>query len=217
MNMFDEYDDYIEKLLKLQYEASEIIKHNLTRGEVREYFIIEQIEKQFKSLECHRGFIGDLDSEYQSSQLDIITVSKNDNPRIRKIGDNSIISIGDAKIVIEVKSSPKTSELKALDDLSRKLKALDPESNLKIGMFIYKYKIQKKNMLKKFGFNYDKVIRMFDDDGTVEYKNIDFIVALDVLGEEKEFFLIKDKFSQRFTLMTSDAVTKPFFNLFSNI
>jgi len=36
MKYFDEFDEYIEKLLLVQFDASEIIKHNLTKGEVRE-------------------------------------------------------------------------------------------------------------------------------------------------------------------------------------
>lgn len=102
MKYFDEFDEYIEKLLLVQFDASEIIKHNLTKGEVREDFLKEEVNKQFAHICYHKGFIVNNEKEYQSGQLDII-ITGND-ARTRKYGDQSMVDIRDARIVLEVKS-----------------------------------------------------------------------------------------------------------------
>ena len=43
MESFEQYHHYSQNLLLAQHEVSEIIKHNLTRGEVREDFIIQYL------------------------------------------------------------------------------------------------------------------------------------------------------------------------------
>lgn len=220
MNYFDEFDEYIEKLLLLQFDASEIIKHNLTKGEVREDFLKEEVNKQFAHICYHKGFIVDNEKEYQSGQLDII-ITGND-ARIRKYGDQSMVDIRDARIVLEVKSCATTADLRKLDQVAREIKShSDTPHSIKIGMFCYSYAIQEPNMLKKFGFKYDKELDGYFDDISIEndFNSIDFILALDgnktEVEDSKDFFLIKDVYSNRFVLKKKEPVSKDFFMLFS--
>lgn len=168
-----------------------------------------------------RGFIVDNEKEYQSGQLDIIiTVS---DARIRKYGDQSMVDIRDARIVLEVKSCATTGDLKRLDQVAMEIKSYSNTHSIRIGVFFYSYVIQESNMLKKFGFRYDKEIDGYVDDMSIEidFENIDFILALDgnnEYGEEsKDFFLIKDIYSNRFVLKKKEPVSKDFFVLFSNM
>ena len=220
MNYFDEFDEYIEKLLLLQFDASEIIKHNLTKGEVREDFLKEEVNKQFAHICYHKGFIVDNEKEYQSGQLDII-ITGND-ARIRKYGDQSMVDIRDARIVLEVKSCATTADLRKLDQVAREIKShSDTPHSIKIGMFCYSYAIQEPNMLKKFGFKYDKELDGYFDEISIEndFNSIDFILALDgnktEVEDSKDFFLIKDVYSNRFVLKKKEPVSKDFFMLFS--
>lgn len=222
MKCFDEFDEYIEKLLLLQFDASEIIKHNLTKGEVREDFLKEEVNKQFTHICYHKGFIVDNEKEYQSGQLDII-ITGND-ARIRKYGDQSMVDIRDARIVLEVKSCATTADLSKLDQVAREIKSHSATPNsIKIGMFCYSYAIQETNMLKKFGFKYDKELDGYFDDISIEnvFDSIDFILALDgnktEVEDSKDFFLIKDVYSNRFVLKKKEPVSKDFFMLFSNM
>lgn len=222
MKYFNEFDEYIEKLLLVQFDASEIIKHNLTKGEVREDFLKEEVNKQFAHICYHKGFIVDNEKEYQSGQLDII-ITGND-ARIRKYGDHSMVDIRDARIVLEVKSCATTADLRKLNQVAREIKShSDTPQSVRIGMFCYSYAIQEPNMLKKFGFKYDKELDGYFDDISIEndFDNIDFILALNgnkADGEEsKDFFLIKDIYSNRFVLKKKEPVSKDFFMLFSNM
>lgn len=222
MKYFDEFDEYIEKLLLVQFDASEIIKHNLTKGEVREDFLKKEVNNQFAHICYHKGFIVDNKKEYQSGQLDII-ITGND-ARIRKYGDQSMVDINDARIVLEVKSCTTTADLKKLDQVASEIKSYSDEPHsIKIGMFCYSYAIQEPNMLKKFGFRYDKELDGYFDDISIEndFGNIDFILALDgnksEVEESKSFFLIKDIYSNRFVLKKKEPVSKDFFMLFSNM
>lgn len=222
MKYFDEFDEYIEKLLLVQFDASEIIKHNLTKGEVREDFLKEVVNKQFAHICYHKGFIVNNEKEYQSGQLDII-ITGND-ARIRKYGDQSMVDIHEARLVLEVKSCATTADIRKLDQVSREIKSYsDTPQSIRIGMFCYSYSIQEPNMLKKFGFRYDKDIDGYIDDIRKEndFDNIDFVLAMDGNksdGEEsKDFFLIKDIHSNRFVLKKKEPVSKDFFMLFSNL
>lgn len=209
-------------MLLLQFDASEIIKHNLTKGEVREDFLKEEVNKQFAHICYHKGFIVDNDKEYQSGQLDIV-ITGND-ARIRKYGDQSMVDIRDARIVLEVKSCATTADLRKLDQVASEIKShSEAPHSIKIGMFCYSYAIQEVNMLKKFAFRYDKEIDGYVDDSGIEsdFEHIDFVLALDGKredGEEsKDFFLIKDVYSNRFVLKKKEPVSKDFFMLFSNM
>lgn len=200
MKCFDEFDEYIEKLLLVQFEASEIIKHNLTKGEVREDFLKKEVNKQFAHICYHKAFIVDNDKEYQSGQLDIIITGY--DARSRKNGDQSMVDIRDSRIVLEVKSCATTADLKKLDQVAREIKShSDTPQSIRIGMFCYSFTIQEANMLKKFGFRYDKEIDGYFDDISIEkdFPNIDFVLALagnKSDGEEsKDFFSIKDIYS----------------------
>lgn len=222
MKYFDEFDEYIEKLLLVQFDASEIIKHNLTKGEVREDFLKEEVNKQFAHICYHKGFIVDNDKDYQSGQLDII-ITGND-VRIRKYGDQSMVDIHDARIVLEVKGCATTADLRKLDQVASEIKShSDTPHSIKIGMFCYSYTIQEPNILKKFGFKYDKELDGYFDDISIEndFDNIDFILALDGNkadgGKSKDIFLIKDVYSNRFVLKKKEPVSKDFFMLFSSM
>ncbi len=221
MKYFDEFDEYIENLLLVQYDASEIINHNLTKEEVRENFLKEEINKQFNHICYHKGFIVNNEKEYQSGQLDII-ITNNDS-RIRKYGDQSMVDIHDVRVVLEIKSCATTSDLKKLNQVSKEIKLYSDSQPVRIGMFCYSYSIKEYNMLKKFGFRYDQEIEGYIDDKNIknEFDYIDFILALDCRQEDKEtsksFFLIKDIYSKRFVLNKKKPVSKDFFMLFSNI
>lgn len=221
MKYFDEFDEYIEKLLLVQFDASEIIKHNLTKGEVREDFLKEEVSKQFAHICYHKGFIVDNEKEYQSGQLDIIITGH--DARARKYGEQSMVDIKDTKIVLEVKSCANTQDLRKLERVAKELKLLSDEPSLKVGMYCYLYSIKEENMLKKFGFKYDKDIKGYFEDKSLKYEfeNIDFILALDNREDETDksraFFIIKDVFSNRYVLNKTEPVSKNFFMLFSNI
>ena len=106
--MFTEYYHYTERLLSVQYDVSEMIKHSLTRGEVREYFLKDVIEKTFNnSLELQRGIL-DIGEEYDS-QIDLaILREKTISP---KIGDKTLIDPENCLMILEVKSNAKGKEM----------------------------------------------------------------------------------------------------------
>lgn len=221
MKYFEEFDEYIEKLLLVQFDASEIIKHNLTKGEVREDFLKVEVNKQFAHICYHKGFIVNDKKSYQSGQLDIV-ITKND-ARIRKYGDQSMVDIHDAQIVLEVKSCATTNDLRKLDQVAKEIKSYSESKDIRIGMLCYSYSIQESNLLKKFGFRYDKEIEGYIEDSSIrnDFEYIDFVLALDghKLESEssKDFFLIKDIISNRYVLKKKEPVSKDFFMLFSNI
>ena len=56
--VFDEFHKYTENLIQAQYVVSEIIEHELTKGEVREEFVMDTIQRGFgNDINLKRGFL----------------------------------------------------------------------------------------------------------------------------------------------------------------
>ena len=49
---FDEFDQYSENMLMAQYDVSDIISHELMKGEVREDFLISTLESCSEPKPC---------------------------------------------------------------------------------------------------------------------------------------------------------------------
>lgn len=99
---FAEFDQYSEDLLMAQYDVSEIITHQLMKGEVREDFLISTLEscsdpkpKLVKGTIC--------DGQDDAGQLDIILCRP--HAHLRRLGLQCFVEKSDALCVIEVKGN----------------------------------------------------------------------------------------------------------------
>ena len=91
-NILEEIDLYKEKILQYQYEVSEGITHQLTKGEIRERFIMNLIKESVPGIKTLNGIIAS--NSNQSPQIDLII------PNTRAIlNDVGIIDIRDVKNV----------------------------------------------------------------------------------------------------------------------
>lgn len=211
---FEEFDEYIEELLLLQYEDSEIIKHALTRGEVREDFLIDQIKQSFSNVYVKQGQLSQ-GIDY-SGQLDII-LHKN-NARLRGLGRATIIEPNDCLMHIEVKSNATHSDLVEFNKKSGKVKELcDSDIKPVSGMFCYSINILQKNFMKKFGYKYDEDLDSYDSQpDLIRFHRVDFVICLN-RHDEKYFFLLKDRIQDQYTLFLSNPIIKHFFQLISSL
>lgn len=201
---FVEYHNYSQNLLFAQYEVSEIIKHLLTRGEVREEFIIDYLVRSIGNVsdQIQRGFI-ELNGAQLSAQTDILLI----HPYAEKaaIGNqNIIVSAEECYMAMEVKSTLNGNHLNHLNNQSARLKAVNPK--IMTGMFAYKCELEKKTILNRFGYDYDKETDTFymspDDPSPIWYPYIDFILILDKLEpsdreDSNELFGAKQIFLQK--------------------
>lgn len=190
MESFEQYYHYSQNLLLAQHEVSEIIKHTLTRGEVREDFIIQYLTKSIQNCQAFlkRGFInlGDID---QSGQADILLVKE--FAEIIDLGNrgNVIVNPEDCLMMVEVKSTLTGSYLNELNIEAQRIKAANP--NIVCGMFAYKSELEKKTIMTRCGYDFDSDTRTYFDSvrepSPIYYPYIDFILLLDkVEGGESE-------------------------------
>lgn len=188
MESFEQYHHYSQNLLLAQHDVSEIIKHSLTRGEVREDFIIQYLCKSIQSCEkfLRRGFIN-LGEQEQSRQADILLIK--DFAEIIDLGSrgNVIVNPDDCLMVIEVKSTLTGTYLNDLNSEAKVLKQANP--NIVCGMFAYKSELEKKTIMNRFGHDYDSETQTYfdsDRDPTPTfYPYIDFILLLDRVDNEE--------------------------------
>ncbi|GAB3337564.1 hypothetical protein GCM10027429_22090 [Marivirga atlantica] len=188
MESFEQYHHYSQNLLLAQHEVSEIIKHSLTRGEVREDFIIQYLTKTIQNCQDHlkRGFVN-LGEEEQSGQADILLVKKFAETIDLGNRGNVIVNPEDCLMVIEVKSTMTGTYLNDFNAEAKRIKASNPE--VVCGMFGYKADLEKKTIMNRCGYDYDSSTKTYFDSKRdplpTFYPFIDFILLLDKVDDDE--------------------------------
>lgn len=194
MSRFDEFDQYSEDLLLAQYDVSEIISHELMKGEVREDFLIE-ILKSCSEPEPNiiKGTLSD--GTRDAGQLDLILLKAHAHPR--RLGGQCFVHKDDALCVIEVKGNCTGEDLRKAEEKAKLIASLQGTSQPLYGVVCYRAALKKKTILNRFGFKYDTSTDTYYDNSTIpnelatdwqkiDYPNINFFACLE---EEKKLFL----------------------------
>jgi hypothetical protein len=128
------------------------------------------------------------------------------------------------KLVLEVKSNASGNEIKKTNQNFEKIKTIDPDIKPICGLFCYNTALEKKTILNRFGWTYDKDLESWKENTTIglEYPHVDFIVCIGCLEGaeeciEKQFFLIKDSESGRYVLRSEYPIIKNFFGVTDNL
>jgi hypothetical protein len=218
---FDEFDQYSENMLLGQYEISEIISHELMKGEVREDFLISTLEacSEPKPM-LVKGTISDGTND--AGQLDIVLCRPNSH--LRKMGSQCFIEKNDSLCVIEVKGNCTGEDLKRAEAKAIKIQRLQGNQPPLFGVICYKVALKEKTIMKRFGFSFDQETSTYFDLATIggfpeaiweelEYPNLDFFISLE---EDKKMFLRKYEIvpgKLRFIRYNSAPLIKELFRL----
>lgn len=221
MSNFTEFYDYTENLVWAQYTVSKIINHELTKGEVREEFVIEAMQKGFgNSINLKRGFLQVGDD--QSNQMDILLLKH--NAHVMNIGNQTIVHPDSCLMVLEVKGNATGNDLKEYNDKIAKVKAMEADSYPLFGLFCYKIKLIEKTIMNRFGFNYDGATNSYIDEfdpanyisgRPIDYPNIDFIISIesDENEESKQIYLRRNDITGRYIRSADFPVMKNLYHL----
>lgn len=193
---FDEFDQYSEDLLMAQYCVSEIISHELMKGEVREDFLISTLEScSDPKPKFVKGTISD--GQNDAGQLDIILCRPHSH--IRRIGSQCFVEKNDALCVIEVKGNCTGRDLRKAMEKADMIQNLQGQNSPQYGLVCYKVALELKTIMKRFGYSYDFANRSYFDNATIpneaeadwckiDYPQLDFFVSIE---ENKKVFLRK--------------------------
>lgn len=227
---FDAYDTYIERLLEAQYQASEIIEHDLTRGECREHFLRSLVESEFPSLQALKGVLSGRSKQY--GQCDCAILPK--SCRCRTLGNQNLINPEDARLIVEIKSTITHSDLIKINKLGRRLSIDFAESYPLVGIFGYRISVLQDNFLKKFGFS---IIRTHPEENLcvtiyapdqIEnlFPYVDFVISLHEvktsedniqMTDKRKFFLRHDRISGQVLMPAENPVVKHLFQLIESV
>jgi hypothetical protein len=216
------FAQYYEELLGAQYRASEdLVKdQHLSCGTIREEFLREILVKKRPSIKITKGFIRKLDN--RSGECDQI-FHHQDSP-IDILGGQLFIKPEYSRLILEIKSNATGGEIKKTNSNFERIKTIDTDHQPICGLFCYNVNLEKKTILNRFGWDYDKTLESWEDIPTlaIEYPYIDFIVDIACLEEEtsrteKQFFLVKDKSSGRYVLRQEYPIIKNFFGVTDNL
>ena len=218
---FAQFDQYSEDLLMAQYDVSEIISHELMKGEVREDFLITTLEScsDPKPL-LVKGTVSD--GQIDAGQLDIILCRP--HAHLRKLGSQCFVEKDDALCVVEVKGNCTGKDLKKAEAKAVVIKNLQGQRSPLYGLVCYKVALELKTIMERFGYSYDAANKTFFDNATIpkeaeanwreiDYAHLDFFVSLE---EGKKIFLRKYEVSPgkfRFIRSVQSPLIKELFSM----
>lgn len=218
---FAEFDQYSENLLMAQYDVSEIITHELMKGEVREDFLITTLEScSDPKPKLVKGTISD--GQDDAGQLDIILCRPHSH--LRRIGSQCFVEKKDALCVIEVKGNCTGEDLKKAKAKAGVIQNLQGQEAPQYGLVCYKVALEMKTIMGRFGYSYDAENRTYFDNATIpneveadwreiDYPELDFFVSLE---EDKKVFLRKYELSPgmfRFIRTVQSPLIKELFSM----
>ncbi len=210
--IFDEYDQYSENMLMSQYDISEIISHELTKGEVREDFLISTLgscsDPQPKFV---KGTVAD-DTD-DAGQLDIILCRP--HAHVRKMGMQAMVTKDDALCIIEVKGNCTGRDLNGAEAQAKKIRALKGTTEPLYGVICYRSELKERTLLDRFGYKFDRETHTYYDNATIpneppaewhalSYPTLDFFASLE---DGKKMFLRRYEPSPGVSRYTRDVTT----------
>ena len=209
--MFNEFNQYSENLLLAQYDVSDIIKHEVIKGEVREDFLIDVLKSRFTPAPSfHKGTISD--GTIQAGQIDIMLCKP--NTQIYKLGSQVIISPDNCLCLIEVKGNARGNDIRDFNSKVSKIKDMNATHYPLFGMFCYKVNLKPKTILNRFGFTFNEEMDICYDDGQqITYPEIDFFVSLD----ERRHLFLRKKFDGRFVRLVNFPIIQNIFDLIQSL
>lgn len=184
---FAEFDQYSENLLMAQYDISEIISHELMKGEIREDFLITTIESCCDPKpHLVKGTLSDGNND--AGQLDIILCRP--HCHLRRLGTQCFVSKDDALCVVEVKGNCTGTDLKKAVRKAVTIRNLQGQNTPLYGVICYKVALELKTIMGRFGYSFDRVNNTYFDNATIpneaeanwrkiEYPDLDFFVSLE--------------------------------------
>lgn len=197
---FVEFDMYSENMLMAQYDVSEIISHELMKGEIREDFLISTLESCSEPKPCFvKGTLADESND--AGQLDIILCRPQSH--IRRLGTQRLVNKSDALCVIEVKGNCRGRDLKSASATAVKIQNLQGERAPLYGVVCYKVALEMKTIMHRFGYTFDSTSNTYVDNATIPneeeadwreivYPDLDFFMSLE---DGKKVFLRKYEFA----------------------
>ncbi len=201
---------YFQRLLKLQFELSDLISHKVTKGKLREEFIKNVIHKIYPDLKLSSGIL--YDKHWQSSECDFIWLIKD-----AQMGTEKLYRLNDTLMFMEIKSCTKSSEFQKLNQTAFKIKThSSKKSNILVGIFCYSTKSQQQTVCRHFGINYDKEIKGYEkyNRDLDKYKNIDFCLCLNCKDKNDTAYYITRDISRNCILYIRNPVLELFLNNF---
>ena len=224
-NKFDEFDLYSENLLLAQHDVSEIISHELMKGEVREDFLITVLESCSEPPPTLvRGTLSDGDND--AGQLDIILCRP--HAQLREMGGQCYVEKDESLCVIEVKGNCTYADLKKAEKKAKVIQKLKGTEKPLYGVVCYKSPLTEALIMKRFGFKHDGGTNTYFDPAAtpktpkskwpkINYPNLDFFVSFE---DSKKIFLRKyehQKGGFRFARVNNNPLIKHLFSMVKSL
>ena len=224
-NKFDEFDLYSENLLLAQHDVSEIISHELMKGEVREDFLIDVLQSCSEPPPTLvRGTLSD--GKKDAGQLDIILCRP--HAQLRRMGAQCYVDKSDSLCVIEVKGNCTYADLNKAEAKAQVIQKLKGKEKPLYGVVCYKSPLTEALIMKRFGFKYDAGTKTYFDPAAtpktpkskwpkMNYPNLDFFVSFE---EDKKVFLRKYPLptgEPRFARVNNNPLIKHLFSMVKSL
>jgi len=139
-----------------QYDVSEIISHELMKGEIREDFLISTLESCSEPKPCFvKGTLSDGNND--AGQLDIILCRPYSH--LRRLGAQCFVEKNDALCVIEVKGNCTGIDLKDAMTKAVAIRNFQGLTTPLYGVVCYKVALKLKTIMNRFGYSFDSAVK----------------------------------------------------------
>lgn len=207
-------DTYLQNMLKVQFQISDMIDHKLTKGQLREAFIHRLVLDEFPHLILKHGIL--CDGTWQSTQGDFLWLTDT-----ARIGHLDVYDLNTCKMFMEIKSCATAAELRAIEKTSELIKEKHRgEEPIHIGMFCYSTTALEQTVLKKMGFSFDRELKSYNiyQSELDQMRHVDFLYSLNISEDPSlsPYFVVRD-YMGNCTLYRDNPVIQYFLNFFRNI
>lgn len=212
ITLLNQINEYRQKLLILQFQASDGISHNTTKGNMREEFIKKMLEELYTEIKLGKGLLSK--DDWESSQIDLFKIQP--YAHIETIGGQDFADIDKCQLIVEIKSNANSSHIKDFNIVAQEVKTRN--NNITCGMFCYNVSLKMETLIQRFGLRYEKppfdfYVQEELDKRSPQYPNIDFIFALEAKNEGNAYLIMRN-IDGSYGLFKDNPVIRYFFKIF---
>ena len=211
MGILEDIEEYRRRILWAHYDAFKCIKHQPTKGSMREKAVSRLIAEEFPRLSLVSGITCVEDSDWQSPQLDLIELRANAHQ-----GIDRIYRISDVKSVCEVKTNARASDFRTSEQTAKLVKD-HSESYIATRMFSFATDASAEHVISQFGFQKNRDIQGFENykQELDRYPSIDCFISMDAAAKSPSpFLIVRDIGTSRMLFRSNAKIVDRFLALY---
>lgn len=208
MTLWDQIEKYRQRVLIAHWEAFNCIKHNPTKGRMRERAVRTLLQEEYE-ISPVSGVVCDDTDDWQSPEMDILLLS----PKARR-GTPGAYHLGDVIATCEVKSSATKNDFRSTEEAAKIIKS-HSNGQIMTTLFAFATRAKRETVCTHFGFPFDLTLRAYEAYQRDQdcYRHLDHFISLDASYGQQPYLITRDLTGER-ALQIGGRPVEQFLKLF---